>query len=80
MRAAWASPHKQSENDLWPQMTTINMSIPRFGHKPHQTCQKPSTPLLEASCLGKCFFRPVCQGPSRPGMICTEPSRAGVCC
>ena len=36
-------------------------------------------PVLVATCLEKSLFRPCCQGPSRPGRICTEPSRAGAC-
>ena len=36
--------------------------------------------MLEASCLEKRLFRPSCQGRVAQGWICTEPSRAGVCC
>ena len=74
------SPHRQSENDLWPPMTPIILSIPRFGHRaiptPHINCHC----LRLASFREKSLFRPSCQGPSRPGRICTEPSRAGVRC
>ena len=42
--------------------------------------KKVPTPVFVTSCLEKCLFRLFCQGPSRPGRICTEPSRAGMCC
>ena len=43
-----------------PNHGSIIPPIPRFGH----------------DVLEKCLFRPSCQGPSCPGRICTQPSRA----
>ena len=62
---------------MLPPMTPIILSIPNLATQPNPTYKKPSYASALGGCLEKSLFRPSYQGPSRPGLICAEPSRDG---